>query len=102
VLLLVAGAFMEVVSAIVILAPLMMLRAKVYGMDPVDFGIITTVNLEIGYITPPVGLNLFVAVAAFKAGFAEICRASLPFIVVMLVGVAVISAVPALPLALTR
>jgi C4-dicarboxylate transporter DctM subunit len=102
VLLLVAGAFMEVGSAIVILAPLLMPMAKVYGVDPVHFGIITTVNLEIGYITPPVGLNLFVAMAAFKAGFAEVCRAALPFIVVMLVGLAIISAVPTLSLALAR
>ena len=102
VLLLVAGAFMEVGSAIVILAPLLMPMAKVYGVDPVHFGIIMTVNLEIGYITPPVGLNLFVAMAAFKAGFAEVCRAALPFVVVMLVGLAIISAVPALSLALTR
>jgi len=55
VLLLVAGAFMEVGSAIVILAPLLMPMAKVYGVDPVHFGIIMTVNLEIGYITPPWG-----------------------------------------------
>jgi C4-dicarboxylate transporter DctM subunit len=102
VLLLVAGAFMEVGSAIVILAPLLMPMAKVYGVDPVHFGIIMTVNLEIGYITPPVGLNLFVAMAAFKAGFAEVCRAALPFVAVMLVGLAIISAVPALSLALTR
>jgi C4-dicarboxylate transporter DctM subunit len=102
VLLLVAGAFMEVGSAIVILAPLLMPMAKVYGVDPVHFGIIMTVNLEIGYITPPVGLNLFVAMAAFKAGFAEVCRAALPFVVVMLVGLAIVSAVPALSLALTR
>jgi C4-dicarboxylate transporter DctM subunit len=102
VLLLVAGAFMEVGSAIVILAPLLMPMAKVYGVDPVHFGIIMTVNLEIGYITPPVGLNLFVAMAAFKAGFAEVCRAALPFVVVMLVGLVIVSAVPALSLALTR
>jgi C4-dicarboxylate transporter DctM subunit len=93
---------MEVGSAIVILAPLLMPMAKVYGVDPVHFGIIMTVNLEIGYITPPVGLNLFVAMAAFKAGFAEVCRAALPFVVVMLVGLAIVSAVPALSLALTR
>jgi C4-dicarboxylate transporter DctM subunit len=94
VLLLVAGAFMEVGSAIVILAPLLMPMAKVYGVDPVHFGIIMTVNLEIGYITPPVGLNLFVAMAAFKAGFAEVCRAALPFVVVMLVGLAIVSGCP--------
>jgi C4-dicarboxylate transporter DctM subunit len=96
ILLLLAGCLMEVGSAIVILAPLLMPMAKVYGVDPIHFGIIMTVNLEIGYITPPVGLNLFVALAAFKAGFGEVCRAVVPFILIMLVGLAMISAWPAL------
>ena len=91
-LLLVAGCLMEVGSAIVILAPLLMPMAKVYGVDPVHFGIIMTVNLEIGYITPPVGLNLFVAMAAFKAGFVEVSKAALPFVVVMLLGLFIIAA----------
>lgn len=98
-LLLVAGCVMEVGSAIVILAPLLMPMAKAYGVDPIHFGIIMTVNLEIGYITPPVGLNLFVALAAFKAGFGEVCRAVLPFVAIMLVGLAVITAWPALTFA---
>lgn len=101
-LLLLAGAVMDVGSAIVILGPLLMPIARVYGVDPVHFGIIVTVNLEIGYITPPVGLNLFVAMAAFRASFSEVCRAALPFIGVMLVGLALISAWPALSLALVR
>jgi C4-dicarboxylate transporter DctM subunit len=95
-LLLLAGCFMEVGSAIVILAPLLMPLAKVYGVDPVHFGIIMTVNLEIGYITPPVGLNLFVALAAFKASFGEVCKAVVPFIILMLLGLAVVSAWPGL------
>jgi C4-dicarboxylate transporter DctM subunit len=57
-ILLLAGCVMDVGSAIVILAPLLMPLALVYGVDPVHFGIVMTVNLEIGYITPPVGLNL--------------------------------------------
>jgi len=101
-LLLVAGCLMEVGSAIVILAPLLMPMAKVYGVDPIHFGIIMTVNLEIGYITPPVGLNLFVAMAAFKAGFVEVSKAALPFVVVMLLGLFIISSWPALTLALLR
>jgi len=101
-LLLLAGAVMDVGSAIVILGPLLMPIARVYGVDPVHFGIIVTVNLEIGYITPPVGLNLFVAMAAFRASFSEVCRAALPFIGVMLVGLALVSAWPALSLALVR
>jgi len=95
-LLLAAGCVMEVGSAIVILAPLLMPLAKVYGVDPVHFGIIMTVNLEIGYITPPVGLNLFVAMAAFRARFGEVCKAAVPFVAIMLFGLAIISAWPAL------
>ena len=98
VLLLLAGCVMEVGSAIVILAPLLMPLAKVYGVDPVHFGIIMTVNLEIGYITPPVGLNLFVALTAFKAGFGEVCKAVVPFIALMLLGLAIVSAWPGLTL----
>jgi len=95
-LLLMAGCLMEVGSAIVILAPLLMPLAKAYGVDPIHFGVIMTVNLEIGYITPPVGLNLFVALAAFKAQFGEVCKAAVPFIIVLLLGLTIVSAVPAL------
>lgn len=97
-ILLLAGCVMDVGSAIVILAPLLIPLALVYGVDPVHFGIVMTVNLEIGYITPPVGLNLFVAIAAFKASFSEVCRSVLPFIVIMLFGLLLITAVPALSL----
>lgn len=102
ILLLIAGCFMEVGSAIIILGPLLAPMAKTYGVDPVHFGIIMTVNLEIGYITPPVGLNLFVAMVAYKESFVEICRAVLPYIVIMLLGLAVVAAVPELSLFLTR
>ena len=97
-ILLLAGCVIDVGSAIVILAPLLMPLALVYGVDPVHYGIVMTVNLEIGYITPPVGLNLFVAIAAFKASFSEVCRSVLPFIVIMLFGLLLITAVPALSL----
>ena len=101
-ILLLAGCVMDVGSAIVILAPLLMPLALVYGVDPVHFGIVMTVNLEIGYITPPVGLNLFVAIAAFKASFSEVCRSVLPYIGVMLFGLMLITAVPALSLWIIR
>ena len=101
-ILLLAGCVMDVGSAIVILAPLLMPLALVYGVDPVHFGIVMTVNLEIGYITPPVGLNLFVAIAAFKASFSEVCRSVLPFIGIMLFGLVLITAVPSLSLWVIR
>lgn len=98
ILLILAGCFMEVGSAIVILGPLLAPMAASYGVDPVHFGIIMTVNLEIGYITPPVGLNIFVAMVAFKESFGQICRAVVPFILIMLAGLVVICAVPELSL----
>lgn len=101
-ILLLAGCVMDVGSAIVILAPLLMPLALVYGVDPVHFGIVMTVNLEIGYITPPVGLNLFVAIAAFKSSLSEVCRSVFPFIGIMLLGLVLITAVPALSLWVIR
>lgn len=101
-ILLLAGCVMDVGSAIVILAPLLMPLALVYGVDPVHFGIVMTVNLEIGYITPPVGLNLFVAIAAFKSSISEVCRSVFPFIGIILLGLVLITAVPALSLWVIR
>jgi C4-dicarboxylate transporter, DctM subunit len=100
VLLLLVGSVMDIGSAILILSPLLKPLAAVQGIDPVHFGIIMIVNLEIGYLTPPLGLNLIVAMGAFRESFWEICKAAVPFILLLLVGLAVVSLVPALSLAL--
>jgi C4-dicarboxylate transporter DctM subunit len=101
-LLLVIGCFMDVGSAILIVAPLIWPIAEAYGIDKTHFGIIMTVNLEIGFLTPPVGLNLIVAMSAFKEDFGFICRSVLPFIAMMLVALAAISWVPEIALYLVR
>ena len=80
ILLLVVGCLFEVVAAILVLGPLLMTAAMAYGIDPIHFGIIMVINLEIGFLTPPIGLNLIVAMTAFKEKFGEICVAVLPFI----------------------
>jgi C4-dicarboxylate transporter DctM subunit len=98
VLLLIVGCLMDVGSAILILAPLLMPLAQAQGFDPIHFGIIMIANLEIGYLTPPVGLNLIVAMAAFKESFGTICRAVVPFIVIMLVWLVIVITVPQLSL----
>ncbi len=98
VLLLIVGCFMDVGSAILILAPLLQPLAEAKGFDPIHFGIIMIANLEIGYLTPPVGLNLIVAMAAFKESFIRICRAVVPFILIMLVWLVVVVAWPPLSL----
>lgn len=100
-LLLIVGCLMDVGSAMMIFAPLLTPMIKSAGFDPVHFGIIMTANLEIGYLTPPVGLNLIVAMAAFKESFGFICRAAIPFIVIMLVWLAIVCLWPPLALYLT-
>ena len=74
------------------------LGARAHGLDPVHFGIMMIVNLEIGYLTPPLGLNLYVAMTAFRQDFLTVARAALPFIALLLVGLAVVSLWPALSL----
>ncbi len=98
VFLLLLGCVMDIGSAIMILAPILQPVMAGQGVDPVHFGIIMVVNLEIGYLTPPLGLNLIVAMTVFREGFWFICRAVLPFMLLMLAGLVVISLWPGLSL----
>lgn len=93
-LLLLAGALMDEVSAIVVLAPLLHPLGLAYGFDPIHFGIITIVNLQIGYVAPPVAINLIVAMIVFKEPFGFICRSVIPFIGIMLVVLLLTAAFP--------
>jgi len=90
ILLLIVGCLMTSGEAILILGPLLAPLAVAYGYDKVMFGIIMIVNLEIGFLTPPVGLNLLVAMSVFKRKFGELVMAAVPFIALMLVCLAVI------------
>jgi len=85
VLLLIVGCLMTTGEAILVLAPLLAPVAEAYGYNKVIFGLIMILNLEIGYLTPPVGLNLLVAMSAFKQNFGTLVRAAVPFIVLMLI-----------------
>lgn len=98
--LLAVGCMIDIVSAILMLAPILLPVAMAYGIDPVHFGIIMVVNLEIGYITPPIGLNLIVAMTAFKEPFLLICRAVIPFILLMLMVLVAVVWFPSLSLIL--
>lgn len=102
VLLLIAGCFLDSASAIIILAPLMQPIAAQVGVDPVHFGIIMLVNLSVGMLTPPVGLNLFVAMGVAKMTLFEVFRAALPTILLMVVALLILTYVPVLSLALPR
>lgn len=84
-LLLAAGALMDEASAIIILSPLLAPIGASYGYDPVHFAIIVVVNLQMGYVMPPVAINLIIASAVFRQTFLTACRAVVPFIVIMLV-----------------
>ncbi len=85
VILLIAGNFMEPASIILIFAPILFPIAMSLGIDPVHFGIIITVNMEIGMITPPVGLNLYVASGISKLGLTDMSKAVGPWLLTMLV-----------------
>jgi C4-dicarboxylate transporter DctM subunit len=91
VLLLIAGNFMEPASIILIFAPILFPIAISLGIDPIHFGIIMTVNMEIGMITPPVGLNLYVASGITKLGLTDMSKAVGPWLLTMLVFLMVIT-----------
>ncbi len=96
--LLVIGAMMDIFSAIVVVVPLIMPLALRYQIDPVHLGIIFLANLEIGYITPPVGINLFIASQRFGKTILTLFQSALPFLGIMLIWLLMISYIPALTL----
>ena len=100
VLLLVVGCLMDIFSAIVVVVPLISEIGAAYGIDPVHLGIIFIANLELGYLTPPVGLNLFLASYRFEKPLIEVYRASVPLLVILGIGVLLITYVPWLTLGL--
>jgi C4-dicarboxylate transporter DctM subunit len=100
VLLLVAGAFMEPTGVILILAPILFPIASQLGIDPIHLGVIMVVNMEIGMVTPPVGLNLFVTSGVTKMTLMQVSRAALPWLSVLLVFLMMVTYIPAITLAL--
>jgi C4-dicarboxylate transporter DctM subunit len=101
-LLLVAGSFMEATSVILIFAPIMLPIANALGINPVHLGIVMTVNMEIGMITPPVGLNLFVTSGIAKLPVTDVIRAAAPWLLVLLSVLAIVTYVPWISLALPQ
>ena len=98
--LLVLGAMLDIFSALVIMVPLLLPIALGYGVDPVHLGIIFLANMQLGYLTPPVGLNLFIASYRFKKPIIEIYRATLPFFAILLAALLIITFLPPLSLVL--
>jgi C4-dicarboxylate transporter, DctM subunit len=102
ILLLIAGMFMEPTGIVLILAPILFPIAQRLGIDPVHLGIIMVVNLEIGMVTPPIGLNLFVTTGITNMSIMQVARAALPWTTVLLVFLIIITYVPIITLALPR
>jgi C4-dicarboxylate transporter, DctM subunit len=100
VFLLILGAILDIFSAIVLVVPLILPVAAEYGIHPIHLGIVFLAAMELGYLTPPVGLNLFIASHRFEKDITQIYTATLPFLIVMLLAVIVIAFLPALSLAL--
>ncbi|MGM0437935.1 MAG: TRAP transporter large permease [Bacillota bacterium] len=99
---LIAGMFIDPNSAIIVLTPLVYPLTRVLGIDPIHFGMIIVLNLSIGMITPPFGLNIFVATGAFDIGYERIVSGILPFIIINLVILMLITFVPQISLFLPR
>ncbi len=102
ILLLILGAILDIFSAIIIMVPLILPIAVAYGVDPVHLGIIFLANMQIGYFTPPVGMNLFIASYRFEKPVMLLYKAALPFMAVLLFAVIIITYVPALSLAFIK
>ncbi len=95
-LLIVVGCLVDIFSAIVVLAPLLVPMASAFGVHPVHLGVIFLSNLELGYLTPPVGLNLYLAASRFDKPLTTVVRCVLPFLLIMALSVLLITYVPAL------
>jgi len=101
VILLIVGCFLDPTSAIIVLTPLFMPLVKALGIDPIHFGIVMTVNIAIGMFTPPFGLNIFVAQSVLGVPLDTIYRGVLPFAVVQIAALLIITYWPRLSLYLT-
>lgn len=102
VFLLLVGCLMEIYPAIVVEVPLLVPLGAAFGIDPVRLGIIFLANMELGYLTPPVGLNLLMSSYRFKKPVPEVLRSVLPVVMVLALGVLLITYIPALTTALPR
>jgi tripartite ATP-independent transporter DctM subunit len=100
--LIIVGMMMDIFSAIIVVVPLIIPIAMAYGVNPVHLGIIFLTNLEIGYLTPPVGLNLFISSLRFGKPVFTVVRSIIPFTVVLLIALLIITYVPDLSLWLVR
>lgn len=97
-MLIVIGTFMETISAIIILAPILVPLVKSYGVDPVHFGIILIVTIEIAFLTPPLGVNLFVASSIAKIRLERVIGAVMPYVLTLIIAMLIVIFIPQLSL----
>ncbi|MGA9364731.1 MAG: TRAP transporter large permease subunit [Bacteroidota bacterium] len=100
--LLIVGMMMDIFSAIIVVVPLIIPVSRSFGVDPIHLGIIFLTNLEIGYLTPPVGLNLFISSFRFEKSIARVTLATLPYIGILLIALLIITYFPELSLVLIQ
>lgn len=100
--LLVIGCILHIFSALVLVVPLMLPVAAQYGVDPVHLGIIFVAAMELGYLLPPIGLNLYIASYRFNRPVLDVCLATLPFILILFGAVLLITFIPSLSLMFVR
>lgn len=96
--LLIVGCLLDIFSAIMVVVPLIVPLANKFGVHPVHLGIIFLANLELGYLTPPVGINLFISSLTFKKPVLTLYRVSLPFLGILAIALAIITYVPSMSL----
>jgi tripartite ATP-independent transporter DctM subunit len=102
VVLLVLGSVLEIYSAIVVLAPLVAPLGQAYGIEPIHLGVVFLANLELGFLFPPMGLNLFLSAQRFDKPLSKLYRHALPFLLIMSAGVLAITYLPAITTGVVR
>ena len=100
--LLIVGCLMDIMSAIMILVPLLAPMAAAYGIDPIHLGVVFIVNLELGYLTPPMGLNLFVSSSLFQKPISEVMRSVIPFMALLAIALLLVTYIPTIALGPVR
>jgi tripartite ATP-independent transporter DctM subunit len=96
--LLIVGCLMDIFSAIIVVVPLILPIAEQFGVNPLHLAIVFLTNLEIGYITPPVGINLFISSFRFNKPVLELYKISIPYLILMLIGLIIVTYIPWLTL----
>ncbi|MFQ6019091.1 MAG: TRAP transporter large permease subunit, partial [Kiloniellaceae bacterium] len=99
---LVAGMFIDPNSALIVLSPLVFPAAQAAGVDPIHLGAVIVMNVAIGMITPPFGLNIFIGITTFKVPYIEVVRSVIPFIGIAILALIIVTYVPGLVMWLPR